>query len=241
MEDKEQEDTMDLNIEDLFKDELDFEEDNEEESDTIEESNSDMRTETTAAVSKRINEVKRKTELETQDRIAKELGYASYKDMQNANKNQLLRDAGLDTDDTELMAAIDKIVEKRLSEDPRIKRVDDYEAKQKQKFVDTQLEQINTLAGSNYSSVEQLPKETLALWEKTGNLKQAYLATHGEELLTKKKSLHKGTTTHLLEGGSSNTGSKTRYLSEEEKDIYRSVLGDYVTEEDLAKKTLPVD
>ena len=153
-----------------------------------------------------------------------------------------LRDAGLDTDDKELMAVIDKIVEERLSNDPRIKKVDDYEARQKQKFVDAQLEQINTFAGSNYTSIDQLPKDTLAMWEKTGNLKQAYLATHGEELLTKKSSSHnKGSLTHLADNGSSNSGKKARYLTDEEKDIYRSVLGDYVNEDDLAKKTRSID
>lgn len=239
MENEEKDDTMNFNIDDLFKDELD--EENQE--DTEDNSDKDTNTDnTTEAVSRRINEVKRKTENETQDRIARELGYASYKDMQEAKKNQKLRDAGLDTDDKELMAVIDKIVEERLSNDPRIKRVDDYEAKQKQKFVDTQLEQINTFAGSNYTSVDQLPKDTLAMWEKTGNLKQAYLATHGEELLTKKSSSHnKGSLTHLADNGSSNSGKKARYLTDEEKDIYRSVLGDYVNEDDLAKKTRSID
>lgn len=239
MENEEKDDTMNFNIDDLFKDELD--EENQE--DTEDNSDKDTNTEnTTEAVSRRINEVKRKTESETQDRIAKELGYASYKDMQDAKKNEKLRDAGLDTDDKELMAVIDKIVEERLSNDPRIKKVDDYEAKQKQKFVDTQLEQINTFAGSNYTSVDQLPKDTLAMWEKTGNLKQAYLATHGEELLTKKSSSHnKGSLTHLADNGSSNSGKKARYLTDEEKDIYRSVLGDYVNEDDLAKKTRSID
>lgn len=246
MENEEKDDAMNFNIDDLFKDELDN--DNQEDTDTIEsDNNTDTNNAsseeiTTEAVSKRINEVKRKTERETQDKIARELGYSSYKEMQDANKNKMLRDAGIDTDDAELMATIDKIIEKKLADDPRIKRVDDYETQQKQKFVNTQLEQINTFAGSNYTSVDQLPKETLELWEKTGNLKQAYLATHGEELLTKKKSQsNKGSLTHLADGVSSNTGKKSRYLTDEEKEIYRSVLGNNITEAELAKKTVPID
>lgn len=243
MENEEKDDTMNFNIDDLFKDELDEENQGDTEDNSDKDTNTDSSADiTTEAVSKRINEVKRKTESETQDRIAKELGYASYKDMQDAKKTEKLRDAGLDTDDKELMAVIDKIVEERLSNDPRIKKVDDYEARQKQKFVDAQLEQINTFAGSNYTSIDQLPKDTLAMWEKTGNLKQAYLATHGEELLTKKSSSHnKGSLTHLADNGSSNSGKKARYLTDEEKDIYRSVLGDYVNEDDLAKKTRSID
>lgn len=243
MENEEKDDTMNFNIDDLFKDELDKENQGDTEDNSDKDTNTDNSADnTTEAVSRRINEVKRKTESETQDRIAKELGYASYKEMQDANKNKILRDAGLDTDDADLMAAINKIVEKKLAEDPRIQMVDNYEAKQKQKFVDTQLEQINTFAGSNYTSVDQLPKDTLAMWEKTGNLKQAYLATHGEELLTKKSSSHnKGSLTHLADNGSSNSGKKARYLTDEEKDIYRSVLGNYTNEDDLAKKTRPID
>ena len=243
MENEEKDDTMNFNIDDLFKDELDEENQGDTEDNSDKDTNTDSSADnTTEAVSRRINEVKRKTESETQDRIAKELGYANYKDMQDAKKNEKLRDAGLDTDDKELMAVIDKIVEERLSNDPRIKKVDDYEARQKQKFVDAQLEQINTFAGSNYTSIDQLPKDTLAMWEKTGNLKQAYLATHGEELLTKKSSSHnKGSLTHLADNGSSNSGKKARYLTDEEKDIYRSVLGDYVNEDDLAKKTRSID
>lgn len=243
MENEEKDDTMNFNIDDLFKDKLDEENQGDTEDNSDKDTNTDSSADiTTEAVSKRINEVKRKTESETQDRIAKELGYASYKDMQDAKKNEKLRDAGLDTEDKELMAVIDKIVEERLSNDPRIKKVDDYEARQKQKFVDAQLEQINTFAGSNYTSIDQLPKDTLAMWEKTGNLKQAYLATHGEELLTKKSSSHnKGSLTHLADNGSSNSGKKARYLTDEEKDIYRSVLGDYVNEDDLAKRTRSID
>lgn len=245
MENEEKDDTMNFNIDDLFKDELDEinnQEDTEDNSDKDTNTKEAERDETTEAVSKRINEVKRKTESETQDRIAKELGYASYKEMQDANKNKILRDAGLDTDDADLMAAIDKIVEKKLAEDPRIQKVDAYETRQKQKFVDTQLEQINKFAGSNYTNVDQLPKDTLAMWEKTGDLKQAYLATHGEELLIKRTpNQNKGTLTHLGDNGSSGSSGKTRPLTDVEKDIYRSVLGDFVTEDDLAKRTMPID
>ena len=42
-------------------------------------------------------------------------------------------------------------------------------------------------------------------------------------------------------GSSNNSGKKTRYLTDAEKDIYRSVLGDYVNEDDLAKRTRSID
>lgn len=236
----EKDDVLDINLDDLFKDPNDLDSqdtdlDKSEDTDTDE-----LEVNTTEAVSKRINEVKRKTENETQDRIARELGYESYSDLQKANKNQMLRDAGIDTDDTELMATIDKLIEKRLAEDPRIKKVDEYENQQKANFVTNQLKEINKMAGSNYTSIDQLPKDTLDLWEKTGNLKQAYLATQGEELLTKRSTSSKSSLNHLGDQSSNRTGQKTRPLTEDEKNIWRSVLGD-ISDEELSKKTMPMD
>jgi hypothetical protein len=235
----EKDEVLDINLDDLFKDsdDLDSQETDQSESEETETNDTEN---TTEAVSKRINEVKRKTESETQDRIARELGYDSYKDLQDANKNKMLRDAGIDTDDTELMATIDKLIEKRLAEDSRIKKVEEYENQQKANFVTNQLKEINKVAGSNYTSIDQLPRDTLDLWEKTGNLKQAYLATHAEELLTKRNTSSKPSLNHLGDQSSPRSGQKTRPLTDEEKDIWRSVFGD-ISDEELSKKTMPMD
>ena len=62
---------LNISIDDLFKDPEPEVQPREE---TSEESQPNM----TKAVSERINTVRRKTEVETQDRIAKELGYSNY-------------------------------------------------------------------------------------------------------------------------------------------------------------------
>lgn len=226
--------TLDITIDDLFKDDFEL---NQPETDNQEDKDLDNKDEkpTTEAVSKRINEVRKKTELETQDKIAKELGFESYADLQKSKEKQLIKDAGLDEED--VSAVVDKLVEKRLASDPRFKKLEEYEEIEKRQFVDSQLKEINKLTGNNFTSVEDLPQDTLKMWEKTGNLKQAYLATRGEELLLKNESIKQnGTLAHLANHSGNGTHTKSRPLSEEEKAIWRSVMPD-ITEEELSKKT----
>lgn len=241
----ENDDILNIDLEDLFKEPVDNSEPESVENNnskpasepTKSESNDEI---TTEAVSKRINTVRHKTEIDTQDRVAKELGFDNYADLQKAKEKQLIRDAGLDGEEIE--DVVNKLVEQRLANDARFKKLEEYEAERKNNFVKAQLNEINALADSNFTSIEQLPKDTLALWEKTGNLKQAYLATQGESLLTKKRSTPKinGSTTHLAESGSQGTGNKTRPLTDMEKDIWRSVIPG-ITDEELSKKTMDID
>ena len=57
--------------------------------------------ELTAAMSKRINEVKAKTEQETRDKIAKDLGFESFEAMSKAKTKQDITEAGLDPEQVE--------------------------------------------------------------------------------------------------------------------------------------------
>ena len=225
-----------FNIDDLFKDS--DSDDIDTDSTTIEEQENQDKNEMTKAMSNRINEVRHKTEVETQNKIAKDLGYESYDAMIKAQEKKELQDAGYD--DAEAEATINKIIEKRLANDPRLKRLEEYENRDKEKFVQGQLNEINKLTGSNFTDISQLPEDTLKMWEKTGNLKQAYLATKGEELLSKSSSyVQKGSTAHMASANNGNISTKTRALTEEEKSIYRGVLGDYITEDELSKITMP--
>lgn len=225
-----------FNIDDLFKDS--DSDDIDTDSTTIEEQENQDKNEMTKAMSNRINEVRHKTEVETQNKIAKDLGYESYDAMIKAQEKKELQDAGYD--DTEAEATINKIIEKRLANDPRLKRLEEYENRDKEKFVQGQLNEINKLTGSNFTDISQLPEDTLKMWEKTGNLKQAYLATKGEELLSKSSSyVQKGSTAHMASANNGNISTKIRALTEEEKSIYRGVLGDYITEDELSKITMP--
>lgn len=222
-------DDLNFNIDDLFKDEA-------QDADETEEVNDTPSTETTS--NSETADVREKIEKETEDRIAKDLGYENYSAMQKAKEKKLLEDAGLD--DAEMEELINKLVEKRLSSDPRIKKLEKLERTEQNNFVKAQLDEINSLTDKTYTRVDQLPQDVLALWEKTGNLKQAYLAVKGEELLRNKSRNEKGSLTHLANINVGSTRSKTRGLTEEEKAIYKMVMPD-ITDEELSKKTKLVD
>lgn len=230
---------LELNVDDLFKDPVEDQETNQTnttDDKTVEEQE---KQEMTKGVSKRINEVRHKTEIETEDRIAKQLGYDSYDALLKSKEKEMLQEAGVDND--EVSAMVEKLVEERLKRDPRLKKLEEIESLEKTKFVEAQLNAINQFSDNKYTSVDELPKEVLSIWEKTGDLKQAYLAVKGEELLLKNKSSSlNGSTNHLANPGSVGGSSKTRLLTAEEKEIYRSVLGDFYNEEEISKKTRPI-
>jgi DNA-binding MurR/RpiR family transcriptional regulator len=125
--------TLDIDIDDLFKDPEESSPTEQEEKPTS--NNEDM----TKAVSDRINTVKKNTVSETEARIAKELGFDSYEDLRKANEKKLLKDAGYDENDEKLGEIVNKLVEARLNNDPRIKKVEAYEEDEKTKFVKSQL------------------------------------------------------------------------------------------------------
>lgn len=233
--------TLKIDLDDLFKDpEEELEEAQEtdssnEEKDEEPKDNMNM----TKNMSKRINEVRANTEKETKDAMAKELGYKDYEDFSKAREKEILHEAGLDEDEIEKV--VQKLLDKRIAEDPRMKKLEEFEAKEKSNFVKEQLKEINKLTGSSYKSIEELPQDVLNLWEKIGNLKQAYLAIQGESFVTRSvANQQNGSLTHLANPGSSSSGTKVRSLTEDEKAIYRLVDPD-LTDEELSKKTISID
>ncbi len=192
-------------------------------------------TQLTEAMTKRINKVKQNTTRETEDRIAKSLGYADYAEMTKSQDRKLIEEAGYDPEDSE--EVINKLVEKRLSQDPRLKRLEEIEERERTSFVKVQLDEISKLTGQNLKSLDQVDKDTLALWEKTGNLKQAYLAVHGETLLQKSTSTSKFNETSHLASKPSGIPTKIRALSPDERNIYRQIIPG-ITEDELNKLTL---
>lgn len=224
---------IELSLADLFRDDEELETQNEQEQTTNE---TETQKPDTKAVSERINTVRKQTETETKDKIAKELGFNNYSELQKANEKELLTKAGIDNDDT--TALVEKLVNQRLADDPRLKKLEEYEQREKANFVKEQLNEISKLTGTQYTSIDQLSQDTLDVWSKTGNLKQAFLATQGEALLLKKQSaVQNGTLSHLANPNHSGNTTKTRGLTEDEKAIYRSVMPD-ITEEELSKKTV---
>lgn len=229
--------TLDLNIDDLFKDLEDETPQEQPKEETAVDKNKDGANEMTKSVSKRINEVKAATEKETRDTMAKELGFKNYEDFAKAKEKEMLKNAGVD--DEELAPVIQKLVDKRFAEDPRFKRLEEIEANEKARFVKEQLKEINKFAGTTYKDVDELPKDVLGMWEKTGNLKQAYLAIQGETLINRNvASKQNGSLTHLANPGEVGTGNNVRLLTDKEKAIYQMVDPDGKYFNELDKKTI---
>lgn len=226
--------TLELSVDDLFKDpeeSLPQEDTSTTSADADNSDNTDM----TLRVRHRINDVRRKTEQETQDKIAKEFGYNSYSEMQKAKENKLIEEHGFDKDDIEKV--LTPLLEARLAADPRFKKLAEIEQREKENYIDEQLKEINKYSGNKYKSVDDLPESTINLWAKGVELEQAYLATAGKELLTKNSlSTQKGSLTHMAPS-SSNGGTKKRGLSEYEKQLYRNIMPD-ITEDELNSKMI---
>ena len=214
---------LDLDIESLFK---------LEESPTTEDNNDDT-SNMTETMTKRINKVREKAEREAKEAVAKELGYDSYDEIKKTKEKQLIKDSGYDPE--ELEAVLEPILKQRLSEDPRLKKLEEIENMEKEKYIQSQLDAIHQTTGQKFK-LEDLGQETLDLWSKGVDLEKAFYATQGKTIITKGlSSLQTGSLNHLATG--SGAGSvKTRRLTEDEKDIWRSIMPD-ITEEELAKKT----
>lgn len=191
--------------------------------------------ETTKAFAKRLKEATEKARKEERNKLATDLGYASYEEMQKAKEQQLLKDNGLDPE--QVSPIVEKLLEERLSKDPRLKELEELKQKQMQEFAIKELSELNKLTGENYTSLDQLPKDVLDSWKQTGSLKKSYIALHGEELIIKaRKQTTKTTTDHLQNpAGQAPSPTNTRPLTDEEKAVWR-LFNPQITEEELNKK-----
>lgn len=190
----------------------------------------------TQAMTKRINEVKAKTEREVQDKVAKELGYENYAEMKKVKEDDLIRKHGFNPED--INEILEPLLKERLADDPRLKRLEALEARDRENYIAAQLASINETTGQKLK-VTDLPQETLDLWAKGIELEQAYYATHGKTIITQGVNKdHNGSLGHLANpaGGGQ---VKLRRLTAEEKELYRSI-NPHITEEELSKKTTPV-
>lgn len=224
------EENLDLSLDDLFEDPDDSQ--SSDDNDQTTPPNNDL----TKNMSNRINEVKSKTERDTLERVAKDLGYDNYAAMQKAKESDLIKKHGYNPDEIESM--IEPLIQKRLADDPRLKKLEALEQQEREIYVQSQLKAINEATGQQLTAAD-LPQATLDLWAKGIELKQAYYATHGETLITKGNiQQQNGSMTHLASGASTG-GAKVRRLTDSEKDMYRSIVPG-ITEEELNKKTTPI-
>lgn len=189
----------------------------------------------TQSFAKRLREEKEKARKAAENEIATSLGYSSYEELQKSKQNKLLEEKGLDP---ELVnPVVDEIVKKRLAEDPRMKELEELKQRQITEFAKKELEDVNKLAGTNFASLEEVPKDVIEDWKKTGSLKKSYINLHGEELILKARSeASKGTTTHLNNPSGAAPDSKAkRHLTDEEKRLWK-FFNPNMTDEELNNK-----
>ncbi len=217
--------TLELNLDELF------EQESQEPQEVEGAGTPPAKSELTDNMIKRINDVRAKTEITVKEQIAKDLGFESFEAMQKANEHKAFTEAGYNPEDIEKL--IGPVVEKRLSEDPRMQELASFRAREEQRYVANQLAEIEKLTGLKVAEKDLSP-ETIELWKKGVDLSKAYIATN----TTKINTGFKPSTTHLATGAGAG-GTNLRSLTQAEKDLYRSINPD-ITEEELNKKTLEV-
>jgi len=229
---QETDDVLKLNIDDLFKDEEESQTSDEQSKQETEPKDIDM----TKRVSERINEVRTKTELETKNKIAQEMGFKDYADMQSQKEKKAAEKHGFNPDD---LAKVISELGYVKADDPRLQKLAVLEAEQRANYIKKELAEINEITGQKYTKPEELPKEAIELWSKGIDLSKAYLATAGKTIIQKGASaLENGSLSHMASPGS-NRGSSTRGLTDFEKDMWRSIVPG-ITDKELSEKTIEV-
>lgn len=186
----------------------------------------------TKTMSERINAVRRKTENETKEKVAKELGFDSYDELMRHKEIDLIRNNGLDENDVERV--ITPILEKRLANDPRFKRLEEIEKREKINYINSRLDNISQTLGTKVTP-DKLTKEVIDLWSKGVDLEQAYYAVNSKQILSDRQST---SLTHLA-SASGTTSVKVRGLTADEKQLYRSIMPS-ISDEALSKKTVEI-
>ena len=193
----------------------------------------------TKAFANRLKASTEKARREEREAIAKSLGYGSYEELQKANEKRLLEEKGLDPN--EVSPIVEEIVKQRLNNDPRMIELDELRKLKIEQYGKEELAKITQLTGGHITRFDQIPKEVIELWKKTGSLEGAYLQLEGKKLIEKaRREVLKGTTNHLATPGGSPPATKgTRPLTDAEKKI-RKQFHPKMTDEELNKKTVPI-
>lgn len=226
----ETDETLKLDIDDLFKDE-----DESQESDETSKTQEDLKDgDMTKRMSERINEVRAKTEKETRDKIAQEAGYKDYAEMQSKKQEKLVEKHGLNPED---LAKVINELGYVKADDPRLTRLAALEAEQRNAYIQRELAEINKITKQQYTSAEQLPKDVIQLWGKGVDLSEAFFAKAGKTIITKgAAALENGSLSHMAPAGQ-NKGTSTRGLTDFEKDMWRAIVPG-ITDKELSEKTI---
>lgn len=199
----------------------------------------------TKAFANRLRQATDKAVKAEREKLAKDLGYDSYAELQTANERDLLREHGVDPESVKPL--IDQLVEKRMTEDPRFKELEEVRQKKIDEWAKKELQDLKDLTGGKVTKLDDLSDEVLNLWKKEGSLKKAYMAIEGENLvkdfrLRKDSQASQGNTSHLESSSSksSNYGGKgVRQLNREEREVYQ-IFHPNMTEEELNKITVEI-
>lgn len=194
----------------------------------------DSQIENTKAFSKRLNEKTEKARIDERERIAKEFGFDSYASMTKERERKLLEEKGLTPD--EVAPVVEEIVKKRLNDDPRMQELAAMRKKQTEEFAKQELAKLSKLTDGAITDLNQVPKDVIDEWTKTGSLTKAYMTLHGEELLVKVKSgQSNGSTNHLKTPGSGSVAETgKRPLTKDEIKVWK-MFNPKMTDEELSK------
>ena len=199
----------------------------------------EVKVDETKAFAHRLKEKTEQAVAAERERIATSLGYASYADMENSKQKKMLEQEGLDPE--QVQPIVDKLVQERLANDPRMKELEGYRQRQAEEFAKRELAQLSELTGVKYNSLDDLPKDVIEDWRKTGSLKKSYISLHGEELIMQaRNTAAKGTTNHMAppEGVPAPiTTTKKRLLTDDEKKVWK-MFNPRLTDEELNKKEI---
>lgn len=205
-----------------------FEEDVEEMADNIVETQSTPPVEQepvdqTKAFATRLKEEKAKAKLEAQEELAQSFGYNSWQEYMDAQTNNKLIDEGLDP------GVVRPMLQDLLKNDPdyieAMKYKKEKEALEKEMFANASIKALNDKFGTNFTSVDELDKDTIDDWNKGTPLEKAFAANNYSKLMEmavkKANSNSDNGKSHLRTVTGSSEKSTTRELSKDELGVFK--------------------
>lgn len=193
--------------------------------------------EQTKAFANRLKESTEKARREEREAIAKSLGFDSYDAMIADKEKKLIKDSGYEPE--ELSPLVDQLVAQRISEDPRMKELEELKKARMKDYGKRELGEITELTGGRITRLDQLPHDVLVEWQKSGSLKDAYLKVEGPKLIKQLRNENsKASTSHLeTPGSNAQSPSNRRPLTADEKAMWK-LFNPSITDDELNKKTV---
>lgn len=172
----------------------------------------------TKAFAQRLKQEKAKAKDEAKQEIAESFGYNSWQEYVDAQTNNKILDKGMDPE------SVKDILKDLIYTNPdyveAMKYKQEKEELEKEIFASNALKELNETYGTNYTSVDQLDKQTIDAWNTGTPLVNAYAAYNVSTIIDNavKKAVagRDNGKSHLKTVGGSSEESKTREVSQEE-------------------------